>query len=671
MGERNIMRSKLAKGLMIIIFAISGILLAGSFILGIAASNAGLYSKEYSEIITTMREEAIKKDLRSFAMNHYLNTELTYDCDLPMAIIREQYATIAGYKMDTYDRENENIETVELEFNTISPTNPTNSEDEIQLDFSSHDNVVTSNNTSTVIRTYKAIAYYDPTVPLSKEFEFQEGILNTLSQIKLVIFPVGIMGFMMMLASFIVLMYFSGKKMNVAGIQPGFFTKMPLEIVVALVALIIGLCVYAFLSMTRAFNYMQFYNVVNGATITLMFICLVSFVGLCMSIATRIKLGVLFKNSICYKGLRLIFLLISRFFKTLWVIMKGLPMIWKAALAVIGISVLELAVIVLINGNIQMTLLGWSIEKIILIPAVLMLFLSLTKLRDAGKAIAEGKTDYEIDMTGLRGDFKSHAENLTNISSGMTIAVEQKIKSEHMKTELITNVSHDIKTPLTSIINYTGLIANEKTDNPMITEYSTVLLKQSEKLKKLIEDLVEASKAGTGNLEIDPIACDAGNFISQAAGEYEDKLRDADLNLVCKQPEEPVMIMADPRRMWRVFDNLMNNICKYSLEGSRVYLSLEAIDDYAVITFKNTSRDELNISPDELMERFVRGDASRNSKVEGNGLGLSIAQNLTEIQNGTLNITIDGDLFKAVLRFPMLKKLPDKSSAGSDEVAEK
>ena len=253
----------------------------------------------------------------------------------------------------------------------------------------------------------------------------------------------------------------------------------------------------------------------------------------------------------------------------------------------------------------------------------------------------------------MRGDLKKQGEDLNSIASGMSLAVEKQLKSERMKTELITNVSHDIKTPLTSIINYADLIGKEPCENAKITEYAEVLVRQSVRLKRLIEDLVEASKASTGNLEVCLQPCDASVFLIQADGEYEEKLKKADLTLVVQQSESEIRILADGRRMWRVFDNLMNNICKYAQPGTRVYLILEKKEKKAVITFKNTSREALNISEEELMERFVRGDSSRNT--EGNGLGLSIARSLTELQKGTMNIQIDGDLFKAVLEFPVIE----------------
>ena len=222
-----------------------------------------------------------------------------------------------------------------------------------------------------------------------------------------------------------------------------------------------------------------------------------------------------------------------------------------------------------------------------------------------------------------------------------------------MKTELITNVSHDIKTPLTSIINYANLIGTTDPSDPKLGEYSEVIVRQSEKLKRLIEDLVEASKASTGNLEIVPSPLDCCTFVSQTAGEFKEKLDSANLTLITNVPDEKVMIMADGRHMMRVYDNLMNNICKYSMPGTRVYISLNVVSGQAVTVFRNTSSAELNISPEELVERFVRGDQSRNT--EGNGLGLSIAQSMTELQGGKFKVEIDGDLFKVTLSFPVIK----------------
>ncbi len=390
---------------------------------------------------------------------------------------------------------------------------------------------------------------------------------------------------------------------------------------------------------------------------------------LCVILAIQLKCHTLIRSSLCGKLVRYINKVLHCIKIKLTDSISLIHLYWKIALLVGFLSFCELFGILISNGETDTLLCMWFIEKLIILFILYRVTFSFNQIKKGTQSLAEGNTDCKVDTTPLRFDFKECADNLNNISEGMSQAIQSKMKSELLKTELITNVSHDIKTPLTSIINYIGLINKEvdnlttenksvnsnSTDTAAIKEYSEVLITQSDKLKKLIEDLVEASRAGTGNIDVNLAECDATMFISQVSGEYEDKLAASELTLVTDCPSEPVMISADPRRMWRIFDNLMNNICKYSLKGSRVYLTLKSIDKKAIITFKNTSAQELNISPEELLERFVRGDKSRNSTTEGNGLGLSIAQSLTEIQHGTLKLDIDGDLFKATLTFPIAK----------------
>ena len=263
--------------------------------------------------------------------------------------------------------------------------------------------------------------------------------------------------------------------------------------------------------------------------------------------------------------------------------------------------------------------------------------------------ITEGGLSNKIDTEGLHGEDKKLAEAINNIGSGLLHAVADSTKNERMKADLITNVFHDIKTPLTSIINYVDLLEKEELHNETAQEYLEVLERQSSRLKKLIEDLIEASKASTGNLPVHLERVEAGIFMTQTVGEFEEKTKEAGLDLVIEKPETPVYIMADSRHFWRVIDNLMNNICKYAQSGTRVYINLEVKEAQVSITFRNTSKYPLNISSDELMERFVRGDASRNT--EGSGLGLSIANSLMDLKGGTIRLYVDGDLFKVVLGF--------------------
>ena len=267
--------------------------------------------------------------------------------------------------------------------------------------------------------------------------------------------------------------------------------------------------------------------------------------------------------------------------------------------------------------------------------------------------LANGNLNHKIETETLWIGFKEHAEHLNAIADGMNTAVENRMKSERLKTELLTNVSHDIKTPLTSIINYVDLLRACDLQDEKAREYVDVLDRQSKRLKKLLEDLLEASKASTGNIRAELAPTDAGELLRQAVGEYEERLTAAGITPVVTIPDEPATVLADGRLLWRIFDNLLNNIVKYSLSGTRAYLALTPCADSWQVTFKNISREPLNIAADELMERFVRGDASRTT--EGNGLGLSIARSLAECMHVGFEIGIDGDLFRASVTLPGVK----------------
>lgn len=259
-------------------------------------------------------------------------------------------------------------------------------------------------------------------------------------------------------------------------------------------------------------------------------------------------------------------------------------------------------------------------------------------------------TSAEINTKFLFGKFKIINNNLIGINTGFSDALEKSIKNERLKSELITNVSHDIKTPLTSIINYVDLLKKPDLDKATATEYLEVIDRQAARLKKLITDLIDASKASTGQVKTDIIKCDIGIMTEQLLGEYSDRLNTAGLTLATPNIPQNLYAKADAQCTFRCMDNLLSNICKYSLNGTRVYVDLIQDDNNVDVVFKNISRETLSISPDELMERFVRGDASRNT--EGSGLGLSIVSSLMKLMNGELILTIDGDLFKAALRFP-------------------
>jgi signal transduction histidine kinase len=229
--------------------------------------------------------------------------------------------------------------------------------------------------------------------------------------------------------------------------------------------------------------------------------------------------------------------------------------------------------------------------------------------------------------------------------------VDERMKSEHFKAELITNVSHDLKTPLTSIINYIDLLKKENVENPTAREYIEVLDRKSQRLKKLTEDLVDASKASTGAMPTNLEPLNLGQLVNQALGEYDEKLEGKRLTPVVSLPEEAVTVLADGRHLWRVMDNLLGNCVKYAMPGTRIYLSVQIRESEAVLIMKNISEQPLNLTEEELMERFVRGDSSRTT--EGSGLGLSIARSLMDLQKGDFRIEVDGDLFKAIVTVPL------------------
>lgn len=442
---------------------------------------------------------------------------------------------------------------------------------------------------------------------------------------------------------FVFLMRSAGLRKNAEGVQRWPFTRIPGD-------LWYGFCGFALLVLIP----IVYEGARHGGGIKyLVFGIPVIFyllLFLCMELSVRCKVGGFWKHTAIYwigshfmRGIPKVGKLCKELF-------CNLPLIWKTGLAYFAVSLLNLILVCFNYCKLDNLIVIWCVENLLLLPVVLASALMMRKLLKAGKALAGGDMTAQVDTSRMVLDFKTHGENLNHIGEGMAVAVEERMKSERMKTALITNVSHDIKTPLTSIINYSDLICKETCENEHITQYAQVLYRQSEKLKRLIEDLVEASKASTGNIEIDLAPCDVGVILTQAVGEYEEKLSQADLELIIKKPDAPVKILADSRRLWRIFDNLMINISKYAQPGTRVYLTLEEDEEHARISFKNISKAVLDISPEELMERFVRGDRSRSS--EGNGLGLSITKSLTELQGGTMEIAIDGDLFKIVLCFP-------------------
>ena len=379
-----------------------------------------------------------------------------------------------------------------------------------------------------------------------------------------------------------------------------------------------------------------------------------------LSFATRLKVGggIWWRNTLicwvcrlCWRFVKWCWILVKRFCGWVWYMTKKIPIVPRTAIIMAAILFFNFLLMVW-NMNVYGDAFVWFllfILSLVIFVAACFGAWQMKSLKAAGERMAKGNIDEKIDTQHMYWEFKNHADNLNSIGDGMAAAVEQRMKSERLKTELITNVSHDIKTPLTSIVNYVDLLQKPHTPEQE-AEYIEVLDRQSKRLKKLTEDLVEASKASTGNMNVNIVRTNTREIIEQSLAEYGRRMEQGNLSVIVKIPEEPPQAMADGRLLWRVLDNLFNNVVKYALPGTRVYITSELDGGDAVISVKNISRDPLNISAEELMERFVRGDASRHT--EGSGLGLNIAQSLVNLMHGRFSLSVDGDLFKAEIRLP-------------------
>lgn len=433
---------------------------------------------------------------------------------------------------------------------------------------------------------------------------------------------------------FIILVCGAGHKKGVEGIYLSKINKIPFDLFLGIIAVLFVGVIY----LSDYFDSSDIGMIGYIVSATPIYVTLI--MSVILSFSARIKTDGILKNTIIYR----VIILLKKLLKIVCNLFLKIPLFFKTLIGITVITIIELFFFAMGYGE---YIALWIFEKILLIPLAVYIVLCMRRLQKSARKIAGGDTNYITDTKYLIGDFKEHAENLNGISNGMSLAVEKSVKSERMKAELITNVSHDIKTPLTSIINYVDLLKKEGVDSENAGEYLEVLERQSARLKRLTEDLVEASKASTGNISINLQKTNMNVLLNQTAGEYEERLEKNNLSLVLDLTEEELIVDADGRRMWRVFDNLMNNICKYAQPGTRVYLSSKKEYGKAVVSFKNISKEPLNINPDELTERFVRGDKSRNT--DGSGLGLSIAKSLTELQGGMFNIQIDGDLFKVTI----------------------
>lgn len=470
------------------------------------------------------------------------------------------------------------------------------------------------------------------------------GIVYTL---RYAVYFIGIISVILFIMTFCFLCASAGRRKD-GSLQLNRFDRIPFDIVV----LINFILTFILFDMTETNHGYAYYVLLAVSAVILYF----SYFSAFLSMVTRIKKKTIIKNNVIYIVLAFIYKRIKKLFSFLWYIIKNLTIVKKTVLGLAAVVAAVFLAGIMGMGFYSSGLFAFLLLIIIALMMIFAVYISicLQKIKMGGELMSQGNFENKIDSEKMLPDFVEFCGYLNNINSTVQNAVDEKTRSERLKTELITNVSHDIKTPLTSIINYVDLIKKENVENEKVTEYISVLDRQSARLKKLIEDLVEASKASTGNLSVELTKCEPAVLLTQTLGEFDEKLKNAGLTPVLTCPENPLYIMADGRHLWRVFENLTANICKYSLSGTRVYLEIYENRGSVCVTFKNISKSELNISGEELTERFVRGDSSRNT--EGSGLGLSIAKNLTELQGGKLNIDIDGDLFKATVIFKEIKQ---------------
>lgn len=492
---------------------------------------------------------------------------------------------------------------------------------------------------------YTIECFIDSKLTENDQFSFLNKVIEIIYELRFISILVCIIGAFATVVSFVFLMCAAGYHENTETPKLSWFDKVFFELILA-VLIVLTMGEFVILDHMNTFSI--------SMAIWAIFIVLFDTAALlltCTSLTARLRCKSFWKTTLVYTILRAIWTIIKKIALLIAKTVSYIPTLWQLIIGVVLFCILEF--ILLLTWGIEDIICLFILEKLIFIPLVFYVAIMLFKLEQTGKKISSADMTATVDTKYFLGTFKKQGENLNNIKLGIAQAVEDKMKSERFKTELITNVSHDIKTPLTSIINYVDLLGKEDLQNENAKEYIQIISKHSDRLKKLVVDLVDASKASSGVLQLDmqPLKIDV--LLEQIAGEYIERLKGNNLELIMRKPEESIQIMADGQRIYRVFDNLMNNICKYALPNTRVYLLLERNNKTATISFKNISATELDMSANDLMERFVRGDKSRNT--EGSGLGLSIAESLTTLQNGEFNIQLDGDLFKIVISFPVIE----------------
>lgn len=467
-------------------------------------------------------------------------------------------------------------------------------------------------------------------------FSYYVKLVNTFYASRVTLIVITLVCLAALICLVIFLMSSAGHRPGVSGITLGLLDRIPTDLYLVAVVTLVTLLVAAFLASGWWKAWVQV--VTGGAALAA---CGTLVMAFALTMSTRLKYGkgYWWRHSILGYTLRFLFRALRQLY-------RAIPLTWRWL--ALGAGLLIVSIVILnpcCTPEAIVLLLGlWA--------AVISYFSwALSRLQRSVRRLAKGNLQESVNTRGLVGSFRQIGDNLNTLGQAANLAVEERLRSERMKTELITNVSHDIKTPLTSIVNYVDLLQKPHTP-AQEAEYLEVLARQSQRMKKLTEDLVELSKASSGTIPVELAPVNVVELVNQALAEYQVKLEKASLTAVVTAGEEEILVRADGRLFWRVMDNLLSNCIKYALAGTRVYVDVVKYEKQVMISVKNISRQALNLPAEELMERFVRGDRSRNT--EGSGLGLNIAKTLMELQHGSLELVVDGDLFKAILLFELL-----------------
>ena len=547
----------------------------------------------------------------------------------------------------------------------VQTTSPVQTDAATQTDYGTADTGAPSGDEELAYFSCTLELYLDPALTAPDAFSLLQPLHEQLLRLRFALPVLCLVQLLLCALLYVFLLSAAGHRPGEEQVRRGWVDRIPTDVFYVLSAALGLGCGFLI-------NTIQFYAAVGGRVLSslipyLLFFCggaaglLLLFLLVSMSTAVRVKTRTFFSSMLVVRLLRWIG-------RGVGLLLKNLPSLWRLLLLLGGYALLSCICILgflppiffgYSSGSWEtLLLLVWLAASGALVVWLCRASLGFTRLRHGARALAEGDLSHQVDPRGMIRTEAALAADLNRIGEGLSRAVEARMKSERMKTDLITNVSHDLKTPLTSIVNYVELLKKEPLHNETAEGYVAVLDRQAQRLKKLTEDVVEASKASSGALHVQLAPVDAAELLRQCAAEYGDRFAAAQLTPVLHLPERPLVVLADGRLLWRVFDNLLGNAVKYisragknALPGTRVYLDAAAGTDCATLTLRNISREPLDMRGEELMERFVRGDASRHA--EGSGLGLSIASSLVQLQHGTLTILPDGDLFRAEIRLPL------------------